>query len=210
MLNASFYDTVARIPDLPSDSVAEVAFAGRSNAGKSSAINTIAHHKRLAFVSKMPGRTQHLNFFRVGEQRFLVDLPGYGFARAPIIQKQGWQDLIGGYLASRPQLQGLVLIMDSRHPFTDLDVQLLDWFRVTGKPVHILLSKADKLTRSAGLSTLRKAQAQLAELEVRGTIQLFSSLKRTGVDEAEALIRDWLDIPAAPGKKKPGPCIGAG
>jgi GTP-binding protein len=212
VLNASFYDTVARVVDLPTDSLAEVAFAGRSNAGKSSAINAIAHHKRLAFVSKMPGRTQHLNFFRVAEQRFLVDLPGYGFARAPIEQKRGWQGLIGGYLASRPQLHGLILIMDARHPFTELDVQLLEWFGITGKPVHILLSKADKLTHSAGLTTLRKAQAQLEKMALRGSIQLFSSLKRTGVDEAEALIRDWLGMPAAKtaAQKKPGAETSAG
>ncbi len=209
MLNASFYITVARIADLPQDSSAEVAFAGRSNAGKSSAINTIAHYKRLAFVSKTPGRTQHLNFFRVAEQRFLVDLPGYGFARAPLEQQRGWQGLIGGYLESRPQLHGLILIMDSRHPFTDLDKRLLAWFRVTGKPLHILLSKADKLTRSEGLSTLRKAQGQLAELAIQGSIQLFSSSKRTGVDEAEAVIRGWLNLPAGKpatpdgGQKKP-------
>jgi GTP-binding protein len=212
VLNAAFHTTVARIAELPFESVAEVAFAGRSNAGKSSAINTIAHHKRLAFVSKMPGRTQHLNFFRVAEQRFLVDLPGYGFARAPLEQKRSWQNLIGGYLESRPQLNGLILIMDSRHPFTDLDLHLLEWFRITGKPLHILLSKADKLTRSEGLSTLRQAQAQLKELGIAGSIQLFSSLKRTGVDEAEAIIRRWLDIPPSAGKtiapengqKKPG------
>ncbi|HEX8979589.1 MAG TPA: ribosome biogenesis GTP-binding protein YihA/YsxC [Parasulfuritortus sp.] len=211
MLNASFHITVARVADLPHDSLAEVAFAGRSNAGKSSAINTIAHHKRLAFVSKTPGRTQHLNFFRVGEQRFLVDLPGYGFARAPLEQQRSWQSLIGGYLEARPQLRGLILIMDSRHPFTDLDIHLLEWFRVTGKPLHILLSKADKLTRSEGINTLRKTQAQLAELGMQGSMQLFSSLKRTGVDEAEAVIRNWLDIPVAvkiasmaEDKKKPG------
>lgn len=209
MLNAAFYDTVAHIADLPQDSLAEVAFAGRSNAGKSSAINTIAHHKRLAFVSKTPGRTQHLNFFSVAEHRYLVDLPGYGFARAPLEQQRGWQSLIGGYLEARPQLQGLILIMDSRHPFTDLDVRLLEWFRVTEKPVHILLSKADKLTRSEGINTLRKAQSQLKELAVTGSIQLFSSLKRTGVEEAEAIIRGWLGVPAAAkkttdsGKKNP-------
>jgi GTP-binding protein len=124
MLNATFHITVAQIRDLPVDSLAEVAFAGRSNAGKSSAINTLCNHKRLAFVSKMPGRTQHLNFFRVEDGRFLVDLPGYGFARAPKDQKHVWQALIGGYLAKRPQLAGLVLIMDSRHPLTELDRSL--------------------------------------------------------------------------------------
>ena len=212
MLNAAFHITVARIADLPHDSLAEVAFAGRSNAGKSSAINAIAHYKRLAFVSKTPGRTQHLNFFRVADQRFLVDLPGYGFARAPLEQQHSWQSLIGGYLASRAQLNGLILIMDSRHPFTELDIHLLEWFRVTGKPLHILLSKADKLTRSAGADTLRRARMQLDEMELAGSIQLCSSLKKTGIEEAEAVIRGWLGVPqrdtgsALPvqGKKKPG------
>jgi GTP-binding protein len=210
LLNASFFTTVANISDLPADSLAEVAFAGRSNAGKSSAINTIALHKRLAFVSKTPGRTQHLNFFQVANQRFLVDLPGYGFAKAPLDQQRGWQALIGGYLASRPPLRGLVVIMDARHPFTDLDAQLLDWFQVSGKPVHVLLSKADKLNRSEGSLALIKVRARLQEMAVNGTAQLFSSLKRTGVEEAEAVIRGWLELPKAvpvavtSGQKKPG------
>lgn len=196
MLNASFYITVAQLRDLPQDSLAEVAFAGRSNAGKSSAINAIAGHRRLAFVSKMPGRTQHLNFFRVGEGRFLVDLPGYGYARAPIAQKHTWQDLIGGYLHDRPQLRGLVLIMDSRHPFTPLDTQLLEWFGAIGKPVHILLSKADKLTRGEATLTLNRVRRQLVEMGIEGSAQLFSSPKRTGLDEAEGVLRAWLEVPA--------------
>lgn len=213
MLNASFFITVANTADLPYESIAEVAFAGRSNAGKSSAINTIALHKRLAFVSKTPGRTQHLNFFKVAEQRFLVDLPGYGYARAPLELQRGWQSLIGGYLASRPPLRGLVIIMDARHPFTDLDVQLINWFAVSGKPVHVLLSKSDKLNRSECSLALMKARKTLAELGINGSAQLFSSLKRTGVDEAEAVVRQWLELPKAPpkapidkpaGQKKPG------
>lgn len=195
MLNAVFFTTVAHIADLPSDSIAEIAFAGRSNAGKSSAINAIAHHKRLAFVSKTPGRTQHLNFFKVADQHFLVDLPGYGFARAPLDQQRGWQSLIGGYLAARAPLRGLVLIMDARHPFTELDCQLLEWFRITGKAVHVLLSKSDKLNNSEKTLTLRMAQTRLNELHIAGTAQLFSSLKRTGVDEAESRLRQWLDLP---------------
>jgi GTP-binding protein len=199
MLNASFHITVASVRDLPADSLAEVAFAGRSNAGKSSAINTLCNHKRLAFVSKMPGRTQHLNFFRVEDGRFLVDLPGYGFARAPKDQKHVWQALIGGYLADRPQLAGLVLIMDCRHPLTDLDRSLLDWFRPSGKPVHVLLSKSDKLSRGPGQQTLLQVRRELTEMGLDATVQLFSSLKREGVDEAEGLLRTWLGVP----KKNP-------
>jgi GTP-binding protein len=199
MLNASFHITVANVRDLPDDSLAEVAFAGRSNAGKSSAINTLCNHKRLAFVSKMPGRTQHLNFFRVEDGRFLVDLPGYGFARAPKDQKHVWQALIGGYLANRHQLAGLVLIMDSRHPLTELDRSLLDWFRPSGKPVHVLLSKSDKLSRGPAQQTLRLVQGELAQMGLNASVQLFSSLKRDGVDEAEGVLRKWLGVP----KKNP-------
>ena len=206
MLNATFHITVAQIRDLPVDSLAEVAFAGRSNAGKSSAINTLCNHKRLAFVSKMPGRTQHLNFFRVEEGRFLVDLPGYGFARAPKDQKHVWQALIGGYLAKRPQLAGLVLIMDSRHPLTELDRSLLDWFRPSGKPVHVLLSKSDKLSRGPAQQTLRQVRAELEAMGLNATAQLFSSLKRDGVDEAEGLLRGWLGVV----KKNPTQGEGAG
>ncbi len=206
MLNATFHITVAQIRDLPVDSLAEVAFAGRSNAGKSSAINTLCNHKRLAFVSKMPGRTQHLNFFRVEEGRFLVDLPGYGFARAPKDQKHVWQALIGGYLAKRPQLVGLVLIMESRHPLTDLDRSLLEWFRPSGKPVHVLLSKSDKLSRGPAQQTLRQVRAELTEMGMNATVQLFSSLKRDGADEAEGVLRAWLGVP----KKNPAQGEGAG
>jgi len=206
MLNASFHITVASVRDLPPDSLAEVAFAGRSNAGKSSAINTLCNHKRLAFVSKMPGRTQHLNFFKVEDGRFLVDLPGYGFARAPKDQKHVWQALIGGYLANRPPLAGLVLIMDCRHPLTELDRSLLDWFRPSGKPVHVLLSKSDKLSRGPALQTLRQVRDELVNLGLDASVQLFSSLKRDGVDEAEGVLRNWLGVP----KKNPAQGEGAG
>lgn len=194
MLNATFFTTIAQLRELPADSFAEVAFAGRSNAGKSSAINTLCNHKRLAFVSKMPGRTQHLNFFRADESRYLVDLPGYGYARAPKDQKHVWQALIGGYLGRRPQLAGLVLIMDIRHPLTDLDRSLLDWFRPSGRPVHVLLSKSDKLSRSQALPVLRQVSADLLEAGFNASVQLFSSPKRVGVEEAEAVVRGWLGM----------------
>lgn len=201
MLPATFQITVAELLQLPEDSLAEVAFAGRSNAGKSSAINAITNQKRLAFVSKTPGRTQHLNFFRAGAGRYLVDLPGYGYAKTPLAEQQRWRGLIGNYLAERPQLAGLVIIMDIRHAFTDLDWQLLDWFGQSGKPVHILLSKADKLSRSQSLPILRSAKLTLADLGISGQVQLFSSLKRTGLDEAEGVVRTWLQMP--PAKKTP-------
>lgn len=206
MLNASFQITVAELAQLPPDSLAEVAFAGRSNAGKSSAINAITNQKRLAFVSKTPGRTQHLNFFRAGQGRYLVDLPGYGYAKTPMVEQKRWQALVGSYLAGRPQLAGLVLIMDIRHPFTDLDLMLLDWFQASAKPVHILLSKADKLSRSQSLPVLRAAQATLAERGNPGSVQLFSSPKHMGLDEAEAVIRNWLQMPPAKGGDKAKKC----
>jgi GTP-binding protein len=199
VLNAEFHISVANARDLPRESLAEVAFAGRSNAGKSSAINTLCNHKRLAFVSKLPGRTQLLNFFRIADGRFLVDLPGYGFAKAPKEQQMQWQDLIGGYLARSSHLMGLVLIMDIRHPLTELDWSLLEWFRPAEKPVHVLLSKSDKLSRGAAQQTLLKVRAALKEANLPASVQLFSSLKRVGVDEAEAVVRKWLGVP----KKNP-------
>lgn len=195
MLNAQFYTTVAQTHDLPRETLFEVAFAGRSNAGKSSAINVIANQKRLAFVSKMPGRTQHLNFFQVKPGRFLVDLPGYGYAKAPLAEQHNWQQLIGGYLAGRIPLTGLILIMDIRHPLTDLDWQMLDWFKPSGKPVHILLSKADKLTRNQGRAVLAAVLNELATAGHTATAQTFSSSKREGIEQAEAQIRTWLDLP---------------
>ena len=191
---AVFHTTVARLADMPADSVCEIAFAGRSNAGKSSAINTLANHTRLAFVSKTPGRTQHLNYFALAPGKYFVDLPGYGFARAPEEIRDQWEGLLAPYLRHRVPLTGLVLIMDSRHPLTELDVQMIEWFAQTGKPVHVLLSKADKLTRQEQALALREVSSFLEKLGGQCTFQLFSSLKRTGVSEAEAVLGRWLDM----------------
>lgn len=191
---AVFHTTVAQLRDLPPDSRSEVAFAGRSNAGKSSAINTLANHTRLAFVSKTPGRTQHLNYFSLEEGKYLVDLPGYGFAKAPEEIRSQWEGLLAPYLRYREPLVGLVLIMDSRHPLTELDLQMLAWFAQTGKPIHILLSKADKLTRQEQAVALREVQAALAKISENCTLQLFSSLKKTGVAEAERVLGGWMGM----------------
>ncbi len=193
---AVFLTTVAHLRDLPRDVVREVAFAGRSNAGKSSAINTLAGRVRLAYVSKTPGRTQHLNYFTLAEGRYFVDLPGYGYAKAPEGIRSQWEGLVGPYLGKREQLVGLVVIMDIRRPLTDLDLRLIDWFRPTGRPIHILLSKADKLSRQEQTTVLRAVKAELATWDDAGlySVQLFSSLKRTGVDEAEAVLGNWLGI----------------
>ena len=155
---------------------------------------------RLAFVSKMPGRTQHINYFSLGDNRFLVDLPGYGYAKVPEEIRAHWSQLLSIYLATRVPLCGMVLIMDIRRPFTDLDRRMIDWFRPTGRPLHILLSKADKLSRQDQTKVLRAVRAEIAswgsEKEAgRYSAQLFSSLKRTGIEEAEQVLAGWLGIP---------------
>lgn len=199
---AVFHTTVAHLRDLPHDATGEVAFAGRSNAGKSSAINTLAGRVRLAFVSKTPGRTQHLNYFTLGEGKYLVDLPGYGYAKAPEAVRSQWEGLIGPYLQGRSPLVGLVVIMDSRHPMTELDRRLINWFRPTGRPIHVLLSKADKMSRQQSLQTLRTVKAELAQLGSQYSVQLFSSLKKTGIEEAETILAGWLGLPVPEPKAK--------
>ncbi|MRD72673.1 YihA family ribosome biogenesis GTP-binding protein [Rhodocyclus tenuis] len=202
---AVFHTTVARLGDLPVDSCGEVAFAGRSNAGKSSAINTLANHTRLAYVSKTPGRTQHLNFFSLSEGRYLVDLPGYGFAKAPGDIRSQWDALLAPYLRFREPLRGLVLIVDCRSLLTELDEQMLAWFAQTGKPVHVLMTKVDKLTRAEqmrALQAMRESVRALGDEDFaqRCSVQLFSSLKKIGVDAAKKVLGAWmgLDVQATP------------
>lgn len=189
--NARFFTTVNHMRDLPSTR-AEVAFVGRSNSGKSSALNTLANRTRLAFVSKTPGRTQHINFFDLGDERYLVDLPGYGFAEVPEAVRRHWVELLGRYLQTRPSLIGLLLIMDVRHPLKPLDWNMLDYFRSTGKPVHILLSKADKLNRQEQQKALALVRKELADYPGI-SVQLFSSLKKTGMDGVEEVVAHWFD-----------------
>lgn len=188
---AVYAASAATLAQLPG-SQREVAFAGRSNAGKSSAINTLARHNRLAFVSKTPGRTQLINFFDVGHGRFIVDLPGYGYAKVPEAMRRHWQTVLSRYLMERESLYGMVLIMDARHPLTPLDQQMLNWFLPTGKPVHVLLTKADKLSKQQAAATLRSVRAELERTYPNCTVQLFSSSKRVGIEEAEILIGKWL------------------
>jgi len=189
---AAFYTTVNRLVDLPAPDGVEIAFAGRSNACKSSAINSLAHRGRLAFVSKTPGRTQHINYYQLGNSRFLVDLPGYGYARVPPEVRKHWEHLIGGYLQTRTSLYGMVLIMDVRHPLTPLDRQMLAWFASTGKPVHVLLTKSDKLTRQQAGKALKDVTGFLRESYPQCTVQLFSSMTKQGLEEAAALLAGWL------------------
>jgi len=190
--NAQFEISIAKPSGLPPPSGPEIAFAGRSNAGKSSAINTLAGHVRLAFVSKTPGRTQLLNFFRLNSGALLVDLPGYGYAAVPEKVRREWAGLIETYLKKRESLIGLVLIMDSRHPLTPLDRQMIDWFAVSQRPIHVLLTKSDKLSRGAAAAVLQEVRRALAPLGPQVTVQLFSSLKKSGVEEAEKVIGGWL------------------
>jgi GTP-binding protein len=190
--HAVFFTSVADWRDLPTPEGEEIAFAGRSNAGKSSAINALAKRKRLAFISKLPGRTQQINFFSLGNGRYLVDLPGYGYAKVPVTIRQHWETLLSKYLQTRKKLRGLVLIMDARNPITTLDKQMLDWFLPTGKPVHILLSKADKLNKQQANNALHHVTETLSLCHHQCTVQLFSSVSKIGLDEAEAAITAWF------------------
>lgn len=192
--NAKFFTTVNHLKDLP-DTPAEIAFVGRSNAGKSSAINTLTNHVRLAYVSKTPGRTQHINFFELANGNFMADLPGYGYAQVPEAVRAHWVKLLGDYLQTRRQLIGLVLIMDARHPLKALDIQMLDFFHITGRPVHILLSKADKLSKNDQIKTLGAVKKALKPYIERQpvSVQLFSSLKKQGIEEVNQIVGAWLD-----------------
>lgn len=218
MLNFSqtkFFTTVAKLADLPKNSLAEIAFAGRSNAGKSSAINTLTNQTRLAYVSKTPGRTQNLNYFVIPENnqntqneennlcKFLVDLPGYGYAKAPLEIRKQWDNLIAPYLLNSPSLKALVAIMDIRHPLTTLDSQLLCWFCQTQKPVHIVLTKADKLSRQQQNKTLAEVEKAVTELlsqnglqnaKDKFSLQIFSSLKKIGKDILKNKLAEFLNV----------------
>jgi GTP-binding protein len=192
--HAQFEISVADPHALPQAGGAEIAFAGRSNAGKSSAINTLAGHTRLAYVSKTPGRTQLINLFRLKNGAALVDLPGYGYAEVPEAVRRQWQGLLEYYLVQREALVGLVLIMDARRPLTELDRQMIGWFAGTGKPIHCLLTKADKLTRQEQAKMLAAARRAAGTdfPAVAISFQMFSSLKKTGIEEAETVIGGWL------------------
>jgi GTP-binding protein len=173
---------------LPPDSGAEVAFAGRSNAGKSSALNAICDQTGLARTSKTPGRTQLLNVFVLDDDRRLVDLPGYGYAKVPEAMRAKWRAAIDAYLRERESLHGVVLIMDARHPLKDFDRQMLGYCAEVELPCHVLLTKADKLSRSEGARTLAAMRADCRNAGWNATAQLFSAPAKTGLDEARAAI----------------------
>lgn len=188
---ATFMLSAARLAQCPTDHGAEVAFAGRSNAGKSSAINTICAQTKLARTSKTPGRTQQINFFALDEQRRLVDLPGYGFARIPEELRRAWGRLVEGYLRERQSLTGIVLLMDVRHPLKEQDRQLIRWAAALAIPLHVLLTKSDKLARGAAKSALLAVSRELATVPAT-TVQLFSALDGSGIDEARARLDAWF------------------
>ena len=189
-----FLTSAAKFSQSPADEGYEIAFAGRSNAGKSSAINTLCDHRSLARTSRTPGRTQLLNFFSIDEKRRLVDLPGYGYAKVAISIKKDWQGALADYLEKRQCLRGIVIMMDCRHPLTPYDVQMLEWANQIEIPVHVLLTKVDKLNRKESSASLERVQAALKEYSVDFTAQLFSSLKRWGIDEAHDKLDQWLEI----------------
>ena len=190
---AVFIKSVAQPGQLPPDDGAEVAFAGRSNAGKSSALNTITQRRALARTSRTPGRTQLLNFFGLPCGSRLVDLPGYGYAEVPLAVRLEWAALVEAYLRTRHSLMGMVLVMDVRHPLTSFDRQMLAWCTSSGVSCHVLLTKADKLGRGAASNVLLGVRRTL-EHEVPGTTaQLFSAVSRQGADEARARLESWFD-----------------
>src|SRR5690349_1621711 len=188
LAKASYSLSVHDPRDLPRPGAPEIAFAGRSNAGKSSAINALAGRRRLAFVSKTPGRTQLINFFSLGGGAFLVDLPGYGYAGVPGEVRQHWKELVGRYVSERESLAAVVVVMDSRHPLTELDVTLIEWLREAGRRAHVLLTKSDKLSKQAAQATLARVRRDLEAIYPGATAQLFSSLKREGIAEAASVL----------------------
>jgi GTP-binding protein len=202
---AVFLLGATRLDQLPEDIGAEIAFAGRSNAGKSSALNALCGRRALARVSRTPGRTQEINVFRLPPtgQRRLIDLPGYGYAKVTPRQREHWNRLIGRYLRERESLAGLVLIMDVRHPLTTLDDNLLEWLGPQARRLHIVLTKADKLSRAEAQRQLFATRKGLEERGLEATLQTFSALKREGVEDLQALLLDWLEEAAPENTSSP-------
>lgn len=188
-----FLISAAKLAQLPPDQGYEIAFAGRSNAGKSSAINTITGNKKLAKTSKTPGRTQLINFFTIDSDHRLVDLPGYGYAQVPYEVKERWQKTLIQYLSKRESLRGLILIMDVRHPFKETDQQMLEWAAASQLPIHILLTKADKVSKNIANKTLHSVQRLISPYPLT-SIQLFSSTHKQGLDLAQQQVLSWLNL----------------
>jgi GTP-binding protein len=190
----AFLKSAHKTEQLPPDIGAEVALAGRSNAGKSSALNAITGFKRLAKTSKTPGKTQHINFFQLDPQRRLVDLPGYGYAKVPDAIKFHWEKMLSEYITQRKSLKGIVLLMDIRHPLQPLDWQMIGWTLAHKLPLHILLTKADKLKKGAAIDALLTIQKELSGREYCIKTQLFSAFTGQGIEEVRQKLDDWLEI----------------
>lgn len=193
---AHYLISALRLQDAPPDTGFEAAFAGRSNAGKSSAINTITQQKALARTSKTPGRTQMLNFFELDQERRLVDLPGYGYAKVPEAMRHNWGKAMETYIKERKALRGVFMLMDIRHPLTKIDWQMIEWCRHCGLPLHIALTKADKLSRGAGNGVLQKVQSEVKHKlgDMECSVQLFSALAKQGIEEAHAVLDRWMGL----------------
>ena len=189
---AHFDRAVFREADLPPDDGVEVAIAGRSNAGKSSALNVLLRRRGLARVSKTPGRTQAINFFSLGDARYLVDLPGYGYAAAARSRREKWDELMSAYLLARVSLRGIVLVCDARRSLATLDHLLLQWLAKTRRPVHVLLTKADKLSAAQRIAALSRATHELKEARPDVSLQLFSSVTREGLSTAREAVARWM------------------
>ncbi len=200
---ARYLISASTLEQCPPDEAREVAFVGRSNAGKSSAINVLTAQTKLARTSKTPGRTQLLNYFEVAPQRYIVDLPGFGYAKVPLEMKNRWQRQLEKYLQSRQSLQGLVLLMDIRHPFKELDEMLVQWCHDSELPLHILLTKSDKLSGGAARATLQIVRKRLETLGPNMTTQLFSALSKEGAEDLRAKLDSWL-VPAETVEEKTG------
>jgi GTP-binding protein len=191
--NTHFVKSAAKLSQCPMDILREVAFAGRSNAGKSSALNRLTGHKKLARTSKTPGRTQLINYFQIGELPLaLVDLPGYGFAKVPLAVKNEWQRELDNYLQNRDALIGLVLLMDIRHPLKEFDNAMIQWAKRSEMPLHILLTKADKLKRGPAQSALLQVRKAVSSLGKLVSVQTYSSLNGEGTDELQKRLNSWL------------------
>lgn len=188
---AKYLTSAAEFEQLPPDEGAEIAFIGRSNAGKSSALNVITGIKGLARTSKTPGRTQMINFLALNERQRLVDLPGYGYAKAPRMVQERWEELVDSYLKKRRSLKGLVVVMDVRHPLKERDADVVKWAVDYGVPLHILLTKSDKLSQSAAKKTINELEAALTPYDDHITLQLFSSYDRTGLDIVKTVLNEW-------------------
>lgn len=199
--HARFVGSVARPAQLPPDRGREVAFAGRSNAGKSSALNAITGRRGLARTSKTPGRTRLINLFALDDGRRLVDLPGYGYARVPEVVRRDWERLLADYLDARDCLAGVVLVLDARRGLTDLDRRLVDLVAPGGRPLHALLTKADKLGRGEAARALEGVRRELGDAGIEATLQLFSATHGQGIDDARGVLDGWLA--AAPAEEGP-------